>query len=416
MVEVQSRGVLMDILFVHQNMPAQFKHLAPAVARSERHRVIFITRANGPDMPGVRRISYEGPQPAGPATHHYVRLYEASVRYGQQVARKLLELKSEGFNPAIVIGHPGWGEMLFVKDVFPRTVVLSYAEFYYRGRGADVGFDPDQPADLDAICRTRARNAHLLLSLEMADAGLSPTQWQRSRHPEIFLPKIHTIFDGIDTELVKPDPAAKFTLDDGRVLTRADEVVTYVARNLEPYRGYPSFIRSIPAILAARPNVQIVITGGDQVSYGTQAPNGLSWRAHMESEVPLADDSRVHFTGKLPYARYLSLLRVSTAHVYLTVPFVLSWSFVEAMASGCVLIASDTAPVKEFIDPGQNGYLVPMYNPSAIAETVVNLLVSRTSHLRLRKGARDTVLDRYALSRCLPQQIKLIERLTDSVI
>ncbi|MEG3166462.1 glycosyltransferase family 4 protein [Sphingomonas sp. PB2P19] len=409
----------MDILFIHQNMPAQFKNLAPAIGASGRHRVIFVTRVKGPDLPGVRRVGYEGPRPAGSATHHYVRLYEAGVRYGQQVVRQLQTLKREGFDPAIVIGHPGWGEMLFVKDVFPRAVVLSYSEFYYRGSGADIGFDPDHPADLETVCRARARNAHLLLSLEMADAGLSPTRWQRSLHPGIFLPKIQTIFDGVDTDVVKPDPAAAFRLADGRTLTRADEVLTYIARNLEPYRGYPSFIRSIPAILAARPNAHIVITGGDQVSYGVPAPEGKSWRTHMEEEVPLAGAmgaGRVHFTGKLPYSRYLSLLRVSTAHVYLTVPFVLSWSFVEAMASGCVMIASDTAPVVEFIDPGHNGLLVPIYDPAAIADCVVATLGDRSQHLRLRKTARATVLERYALARCLPQQIRLIERLTDTVI
>lgn len=406
----------MDILFIHQNMPAQFKHLAPALAAQKRHRVVFVTRRKGADLPGVRRISYDGPKPAGPATHHYVRQFEASVRYGQQVARTLIDLKREGFDPAVIIGHPGWGEMLFVKDVFPRAAVISYAEFYYSARGADVGFDPDEPVTLDTICRTRARNAHLLLSLEMADIALAPTEWQRSRHPAVYLPKIHTIFDGIDTRVIKPDPAASFTLPDGTILSRADEVVTYVTRNFEPYRGYPSFIRSVPAILAARPNAKIVITGGDEVSYGKDPGEGRTWRQVMNAEVPLDTPEhagRVFFTGRLPYRDYLSLLQISSAHIYLTVPFVLSWSCLEAMAAECAIIASDTAPVREAISDGVNGALVPMYDPAAIAAATVQMLADRPRAARLGAAARATVLQRYELQTCLAQQLALVERAAD---
>ncbi|MFZ4690295.1 MAG: glycosyltransferase family 4 protein [Polymorphobacter sp.] len=406
----------MDILFIHQNMPAQFKHLAPALAADGRHRVVFITRRKGADLPGVRRVSYDGPRPAGPETHHYVRLFEASVRYGQQVARTMVDLKREGFDPAVVIGHPGWGEMLFVKDVFPRARVISYAEYYYTAHGGDVGSEPGSVVSLDTMCRTRARNAHLLLSLEMADAGLSPTQWQRSRHPAVLQPKIRTIFDGIDTDIVLPNPNASFKLDDGRTLTRADEVLTYVARNFEPYCGFPSFMRSLPAILSARPEAHIVITGGDEISYGQAPPDGKTWRETMLAEVPLDRPeyrNRVHFTGKLSYPRYLSLLQVSSVHIYLTVPFVLSWSCVEAMATGCIVVASDTAPVHEVIAHGENGYLVDMYDPAAISRQTIAALAARNTSQELRKSARGVVLDRYTLPKCLSRQIDLVHRIAD---
>jgi glycosyltransferase involved in cell wall biosynthesis len=408
--------IAVDILFIHQNMPAQFKHLAPALAADGRHRVVFITRRKGADLPGVRRVSYDGPRPAGPDTHHYVRLFEASVRYGQQVARAMTELKREGFVPAVVIGHPGWGEMLFVKEVFPRARVISYAEYYYSAHGGDVGFEPGSVVSLDTMCRTRARNAHLLLSLEMADAGLSPTEWQRSRHPAVLQPKIRTIFDGIDTDIVRPDPGARFALDDGRTLTRENEVLTYVTRNFEPYRGFPSFMRSLPAILSARPEAHVVITGGDEISYGQAPPDGRSWREVMLAEVPLdrpefAD--RVHFTGRISYARYLSLLQISAVHIYLTIPFVLSWSCVEALACGAVVVASDTAPVREFIEHGDNGYLVDMLDPAAISRQTIAALATRGASMALRKTARDSVLERYALSKCLPRQLGLVQRVAE---
>jgi glycosyltransferase involved in cell wall biosynthesis len=328
----------------------------------------------------------------------------------------MLDLKREGFDPAVVIGHPGWGEMLFVKEVFPRARVISYAEFYYNARGSDVGFEPGSVVSLDTVCRTRARNAHLLLSLEMADVGLSPTEWQRNQHPAVFRPKIKTIFDGIDTDVVKPNPKATFKLPDGRTLTRSDEVLTYVARNFEPYRGFPSFIRSLPAILAARPNAHVIITGGDAVSYGQAPPDGTTWRQVMLQEVPLDRPDfvrRVHFTGRLSFPRYLSLLQVSSVHVYLTVPFVLSWSCFEAMASGCVIVASNTAPVREVIEHGENGFLVEMYDPEAISSQAIDALAERGNQLAVRKAARGIVLERYALQKCLPRQISLIQMAAD---
>ncbi|OJY73147.1 MAG: glycosyl transferase family 1 [Rhodospirillales bacterium 70-18] len=401
----------MNLLFLHQNMPGQFKHLAPALARDPANKVVFVTRRDGFDMPGVRRVTYQTTRTAQAATHHYVRLYENCVLHGQAVVRACQELAREGFRPDVVVAHPGWGEALFVRDVFPRAAILNYCEFYYHGEGADVGFDPETPADLDAVCRARARNAHLLLSLESCDHGLSPTQWQRDQHPAPLRGKISVIFDGIDTGIVRPDPAARFTLPDGGVLTAADEVVTYVARNLEPYRGFPSFMRAVPAILRARPAARVVIVGGDAVSYGQSAPDGQSWRARMLAEVGPLDPARVHMLPPLRYHDYLSLLRVSTAHVYLTVPFVLSWSCMEALAAGCLLVGSDTPPVREVVEHGRNGLLADFLNPADIAGRVAEALANRAAMAPLRARARETVLSRYDLAHCLPAQMRLVASL-----
>jgi glycosyltransferase involved in cell wall biosynthesis len=340
----------MKILFIHQNMPGQFKHLAPAMARAG-HEVRFLTQRSDVDLPGVLRATYAKPRAAHETTHHYVRLLENSVLAGQQVVRACLQFRREGFVPDVIVAHPGWGEALFVKDVWPHVPLLNYCEFYYGGEGSDIGFLPEEPADLDAICRVRARNAGHLLSLESCDAGITPTHWQHSRHPAPFRDKIRVIFDGIDSGLVRPAPRASVTLPGGGVLTAADEVITYVARNLEPYRGFPSFIRALPRLLELRPNARVVIVGGDEVSYGRSPPEAPNWREHMLREVSL-DPARVHFTGRLPYAQYLALLQVSSLHIYLTAPFVLSWSCLEAMSAGCLVLASDTAPVAEAIADG----------------------------------------------------------------
>lgn len=389
-------------------MPSQFKHLAPALGRDPRNRVVFLTRRRDGALPGVERVSYAPTRAARAGTHHYVRLFENAVLHGQQVLREALRLREAGFRPDLIVAHPGWGEALFLKDVFPRTPLLNYCEFYYHGTGADVGFDPETSGGFDAVCRARARNAHLLLSLEACDRGLSPTQWQREQHPAALRGKIDVIFDGIDTDLVRPDPAARFDLPDGRVLTRADQVVTYVARNLEPYRGFPSFMRAVPGILARCPAAQIVIVGGDEVSYGRAAPEGRTWREVMLAEVGPLDASRVHLLPRIPYGRYLSLLRVSTAHVYLTVPFVLSWSCLEAMAAGCLVIGSRTPPVQEVIEDGRNGLLVDFHDPEGIAGRVAEALAAGAGLDPLRRRARETVLAKYALGDCLAAQLRLL--------
>ncbi|WP_443749217.1 glycosyltransferase family 4 protein [Asticcacaulis solisilvae] len=396
----------MKILMLHQNMPGQFKYLAPALARAG-NEVVFITKQKTVEIPGVRKIIYEPHRQVRAGTHHYMRLFENSILHGQQVARMCQQLAAERFFPDVVVAHPGWGESLFIKDVFPRSPLINYCEFYYQGSGADIGFDPEKPVGLDDLCRARARNAHLLLSLEACDRGWSPTEWQKSRHPGELQHKISTVFDGIDIKTVKPDPEARFALPDGRELTAKDEVITYVARNLEPYRGFPTFMRALPRLLKERPKAQVVIVGGDSVSYGASPTEGGNWREVMLKEVTLPE-GRVHFMGQVPYAKYVSLLQISSAHVYLTYPFVLSWSFMEAMAAGCLIVASDTAPVREVLKHGENGYFTDFFDPDKVVDSVVMALKDKHSG-RLREAARASVVGKYDLASCLPRQLGMIE-------
>lgn len=395
----------MKVLFIHQNMPGQFKHLAPQLAADPRNEVVFITKRKGFELPGIRRIEYQPARFARPSTHHYLRLFENSVLHGQQVVRACVGLRAEGWRPDLVVAHPGWGESLFIKDVFPGVPVLNYCEYYYR---ADDASQPRDKQTLDGICRMRARDAHLLLALEACDRAWSPTKWQRSRHPRDLQSKIEVIFDGIDTNVVRPDPGASFRLPSGAVLSRKDEVITYISRNLEPYRGFPTFMRALPEILARRPHATVVVVGGDHVSYGSPPGGGKTWRQVMLEEVSF-DASRVHFLPRIPYNRYLSLLQISRVHVYLTVPFVLSWSFLEAMSVGCLVVGSDTPPVREVLRPGQNGFFTSLDDPAKVAADV-DAALSYQDQRSIRIGARQTVLQGYDLARCLPAQLDLIRR------
>ena len=385
----------MRILIIHQNFPGQFRALAQDLLRDPGVSVAAIGRRGCPGLPGLRMLTYAPPRPAAPATHHYARPFEAGILYGQAVARLLQQLAHEGFVPDLVLGHPGWGETLFVKEIFPRARLVHFCEFYYHARGADAGFDPEFPVSLDDAARIRARNALLLLSLENCDAAIAPTEWQKGLHPAAFRHKIAVLHEGIDTDGMRADPQASFTLPNGKVLRPGDPVVTYVARNLEPYRGFHSFMRALPPLLARHPDCEIVIAGGDGVSYGSRPAGAANWRERMLGELEL-DSARVHFLGKIPYTSYRSLLQVSKAHVYLTYPFVLSWSVLEAMACGCAVVASDTAPVREVIRDGENGLLVDFFDARAIAAKVGQLLLDADGSAGMRRRAAQSVRERYS--------------------
>ncbi|HET9664657.1 MAG TPA: glycosyltransferase, partial [Burkholderiales bacterium] len=256
------------------------------------------------------------------------------------------------------------------------------------------------------------KNAHMLLTLTSMDWGVCPTQFQRNTMPRAYHDRICVIFDGIDTGAVRPDPAASVTIN-GRTLRAGDEVLTFVNRNLEPYRGYHVFMRALPEILKRRPNAIALIVGGDEVSYGAAAPEGKTWKQIFFDEVKARlDPGRVFFLGRIPYASYLAVLQVSRCHVYLTYPFVLGWSCIEAMSAGCLVVGSRTPPVEEVIEHGKNGLLADFFDAAALAETVVEGLARPEHHAPLRNAARETAIERYDLkSMCLPQQIALIERL-----
>lgn len=410
----------MDILFVHQNFPGQYKHLAPTLAAESGNRVIAvgekqnILRRSQPN--GVRVIAYPTPRGAGTHTHHYLRNTEAAVRRGQTVTRTVMNLQRNGFSPAIICAHPGWGETLFLKDVFPDAQLLTFCEFYYSAHGSDSNFDPEYPGKFDDTLRTRAKNSILLLSLEASDAGISPTQWQKRQHPDVFHERINVIHDGINTDTVHPDLTASLQLPDGMKLSTMDEVITYVARNLEPYRGFHIFMRALPDILRARPKAHVLIVGGDDVSYGHRPAGKRCYRELMLEELgEKLGRQRVHFMGRVPYPMFIKILQISSAHVYLTYPFVLSWSMLEAMAAGCVVIGSSTPPVAEVIHHGENGLLVDFFSVSELADTVITVLTHPERARELRENARKFIIENYDLTtRCLPAQLALIKNLTQT--
>ncbi|CAM8625367.1 RfaG Glycosyltransferase [Burkholderiales bacterium] len=415
----------MKILFLHQNFPGQFKFLAPALATAG-HEVTALRLDNATPLTnydGVRVQNYRTLRINTPGLTPSHRDLESKLIRAEGVAVALDRIRQSGNAPDLIIGHSGWGECLHVKSVFPGAGLYAYCEFYYRENGQDTGFDPEyeKVRDIHSSIRLDIKNFNNDLMSTRMDKGLTPTQWQMSTYPDSTRRKLSVIHEGVDTDQLKRRPEVTLTLttkDGTQVrLSSENKVVTYVARNLEPYRGFHSFMRAIPKILRADPEARVLLVGGDSVSYGSPPKEiigeDVSWRQlllrEVSSTLSQTEIARIHFLGKVPYQTYKDILSISSVHVYLTYPFVLSWSMLEAMSMGCCVLGSSTPPVQEVIEDGQNGRLVNFFDYDSIADTVIDLLADKSQRTRLGAHARKTIQDRYDLKRiCLPAQLQWV--------
>lgn len=393
-------------------------HLAPALVQQGHEVHALVLRKEAPaEWAGVTIHAYTPARGNAKGIHPWLLDLESKVIRGETVFRKCLELSEEGLKPDVIIAHPGWGESLFIKDVWPNAKVGLYCELNYSEIGNDVDFDPEfANEDPGNVCRLRLKNVNNALHFQMADAAVSPTRFQADTFPEPFRSKISVLHDGIDTQRIAPNPEATYPINEALTLTRADEVITFANRNLEPYRGYHIFMRALPALLKKRPNAHVVIVGGDGVSYGRAAPEGQTWKSifadEAKSKMDEADWARVHFVGHLPHPQFTRLMQVSTVHVYLTYPFVLSWSLLEAMSVGCAIVASDTAPVREFIQSNQTGLMTPFFDQAQLVKQIDLLLERPNLRKRLGKNAREKIQLYYDLNTaCLPRMLDWVESL-----
>ena len=408
----------MNILFIHQNFPGQFKFLAPALAQ-QGHTVVAMTmqKTEAKEWQGVKLVPYNASRGTTPKVHPWISDFETKTIRAEACFRAALQMKDDGFSPDVIVSHHGWGESLFLKDVWPNAKLAIYCEFYYHPHGADVGFDPEFPVkDEGDVCRLRLKNLNNLLHFEVADAGISPTHWQASTFPEPFRSNITVVHDGIDTEAVAPNANVSLTLNGNIKLTRTDEVITFVNRNLEPYRGYHIFMRALPEMLKRRPQARVLIVGADDVSYGARPEEGKKWKdifaAEVRPQISDADWTRVHFLGHIPYQHFIPLLQLSTVHVYLTYPFVLSWSLLEAMSVGCAIVASDTQPLREAVRQDETGRLVDFFDVPGLANEVCALLDDPAARARLGANARAFAQANYDLKAvCLPKQLQWVQGL-----
>ncbi len=403
----------MNILFLHRNFPAQFRHIAVVLASNPNNKVVFITNNDKLELPNIQKVFYKPKREVPKDCHRYLKFYEESIIHAQATAEAAIALKAQGFNPDIIYGHT-WGQTMFMKDIFPDVPLLCYFEWFYNAVGGDMDFG-GKTMNIDELAKLRCRNSHLLVDLYTCDAGICPTNWQKSQFPEKLSENIKVLHDGVDTDFCVPKADAKFLIKDKNIeLTANDEVITYATRGMEEYRGFPQFMRAVEKLLKKRPNLQVVIGGEDRVCYGPQLM-GTTYKKLMLKQLDL-DLSRVHFVGGLPFNEYIKLLQITSAHVYLTYPFVLSWSALDAMSCGCPIVASKTQPVLEFMKDNYNALLFDFFNIDEQVEKIEYALDNKDKMEEFRHNARKTIVDNYALKDLLPKHIEYITQLANKKV
>lgn len=398
----------MKILFIHRSFPGQFKYLATLLSLDPNNTVIFLTEDKENQIQSIKKVLYMPEKQNTKNGNTFLSNYENAVSHSLGAAKKAMELKETGFEPDIIYGFAGWGSSMLIKDVFPDVPFLCYCEWYLNCENQSSGFE-GKSLSIEDKAKLRCNNAHVLTTLSLCDEGIAPTQWQKNQFPKEFQDKIKVIHDGVDTGLFKPDNEAKFLIKEENLeFTTKDEVITYGTRGFEPTRGFPPFMEAIEKLLKKRPNAHVLIAGDNIVHYSPQKTT--DYKKLMLNKLDI-DMSRVHFVGSLPYAEYKKFLQVSSVHIYLTYPFVLSWSILDAMSTGCCVIASNTAPVLEIIEDNYNGLLTDFFDVNKLVEKIEYALDNKEKMKEIRRNARQSIVDKYDLTKVLPQQIQVINSL-----
>ncbi len=396
----------MNILFIHRSFPGQFKYLAAALTLNPNNQIVFLTEDDSNQIKGINKIIYKVKTDNDKICNHYTKNYDTAITRAIETANQAEILKQNGFKPDIIYGFSGWGSSMLIKEVFPDVPFICYCEWFLNPEGANLGFDGN-PLGLKDRAKLRCDNAHVLTTLSLADAGIAPTQWQKNQFPKEFQDKIKVIHDGVDVGLFEPNENVEFLIKDKNIkLTRKDEIITYGTRGLEPTRGFPQFMEATAILLKKRPNAHFIIAGDDIVCYSYKTEGTYKQQMLKKFDIDL---NRVHFVGTLDYNEYAKFLQVSSCHVYLTYPFVLSWSILDAMSAGCCIVGSNTAPVTEVIEDNHNGLLCDFFNISQLTEKIEYSLNNKESICNLRKNARDLMLNKYDLMVTIPEQIKFLQ-------
>ena len=400
------------VLFVHNNFPAQFRMLA---TRLREHGVscCAIGQDHAPGLDIVRTARYRLPRGTTPG------ILEAAVRPEADLIRAAGALKAarylkeeEGWQPEVIVAHPGWGETLHLHRVFPDARQVHFAEFFYHARGFDLGFDPEfNPPTEDSEIKAEAKNMGMALAYARADVIVSPTEFQASSLPAIFRDRARVIHEGVDIETIAPAPASPFELPDGRVLAPGTPVITHVNNQMEPLRGLHIFARALPRLMAEVPDAHVIVIGQEKKSgYGGIAPDDKTWKqVCFEPVEDRLDLSRLHFLGKVAHDRMHAAMRLSSAHVYYTYPFVLSWSLAEALALGCYVIGSDTAPMHDAIEDGVNGRLLPFFDIEALSEAMIEACRHPERFAAMRAAARKTAVAKFDQAKGLTAWLELLK-------
>jgi glycosyltransferase involved in cell wall biosynthesis len=397
----------MNVLFVHQNFPAQFGPFAFRLAAAPGWACTFVSQKQEGVVRGVRCLKYQLRGGATEQTHYCGRTFENAVWHAHAVHDRLAA--APDVRPDLIVGHSGFGSTLFLRELYPGVPIVNLFEYFYRTKDSDLDFRPDFPSKpLDKL-RARARNAMILCDLDNCDRGYCPTDWQRSRFPAEYQPKLTTVFDGVDTTVWRPQPGLPRRVG-GKDVPAGVKVVTYATRGMESMRGFDIFMRAAQRVADRRSDVLFVVVGQDRVCYGGDEKHtgGKSFKEWVVSQGRF-DLSRFVFTGLLPEAELAKLFCITDLHVYLTVPFVLSWSLFNALACGAPVLCSDTAPVRELVADGVTGLLRPFFDVDGFADAIGRACDDPAAVRSFGEAGATLVRETYSLEQCLPRFVGLLE-------
>ena len=398
----------MHVLFVHQNFPAQFGHIARHLIRTRGWRCTFVSKTPGGDVDGIRKVEYTTSGGARETTHYCSRTFENTVWHAHGVYEACKA--HPDLRPDLIVGHSGFGSTVFLPELYPGVPILNYFEFYYHPHQSDMDFRPEfPPSELDFL-RARARNAMLLLDLETCRRGYSPTHFQRELFPEAYRSKIDVIFDGIETDIFRRQGNLPRRVGE-RSIPESTRIVTYVSRGFESMRGFDVFMKVAQRIYQQFPDVVFVVVGSNRVCYGGDEKH-IRHKTFFEHVMAQSnyDMDKFLFTGLLPVAKLVEVLSLSDLHLYWTVPFVLSWSLMDSLACGCTVLASDTAPVREMIEDGRNGRLCGFSDVEGFASRAVEILRDPGAFRHLGQEAAERIRRDYAIDVTLPRLARLFEQ------
>ena len=410
----------MHVMYVHQNFPAQFGHIAAHLAKNLKWRCTFVTQAPGGTSDGIERVQYNLGGGATKTNHFCSRTFENTVWHCDGVYRALKARPD--LRPDLIVGHSGFGSTLFLRELYPTVPVVNFFEYYYlpHDPDSDMDFRRDLGWEIPELkyLRSRCRNAMILLDLQNCQVGYLPTAFQRSKFPAEYQSKLRTIFDGVDRgvyhgfeERFRPPVAQREQRKIAGVdISPSTRVITYVSRGFESMRGFDIFMRSAKLIYEQYPDVQFIVMGTDRIAYGGDESytGGKSFKEYVLSKDKY-DLDKIRFVGRVSPTDLAQILASSDLHMYLTVPFVLSWSMMDAMSCGAVVLGSATSPVMEMIKDGENGFTADFFKPEEFAEKAVRVLRNPDEFRPLGRAAEQMIKDKYSLDAVLPQMLRMYE-------
>jgi glycosyltransferase involved in cell wall biosynthesis len=400
----------MHVLFIHQNFPAQFGHIARHLIKQAGWTCSFVSQTPAGVVDGIKKITYTNRGGARESTHYCSRTFENAIWHAHAVYDACKA--HPDLRPDLIVGHSGFGSTLFLPELYAGVPIINYFEFFYHPHQSDMDFRPEFPPPEIDYLRARARNAMLLLDLENCRHGYSPTHFQQQLFPEVYRPKIDVIFDGIETDIFRRLDNVPRQIA-GRSIPASTRIVTYVSRGFESMRGFDIFMRVAERIYQQFSDVVFIVVGSRRVCYGGDEKHikHKTFYEHAMAQSSYEMDKLI-FTGLIPVSTLAQVFSLSDLHLYFTVPFVLSWSLMDALACGCTVLASNTAPVREVIENGKNGLLCDFFDVEGFASQAVEVLRDPGAFRHLGTCAVDGIHRNYAIDVTLPRLTRLFEQAT----